>query len=479
MNPPKQKPPMSKPKTLKKSIRSIGGIKNKIDKTTDTARKVNKMQHGITKHMPGEQGQHRPEEYATDSITEKASTATKKVSGKTVEETKSLAKKGGKKAREHHEVKQKDKYDKKFESDVKKEQADNAKRSSVKVRHTADKESKKAKSAIHTGKKTNKSVKSVNKTVRTGNKAVKTTKKGVKTSKRTAKAVKTAAKNAKRTAVVAKKAAIATAKGIKLSVKAAITTVKVSVTAIKGFIAAIAAGGVVAVVVIVIIAVIIAIISSPLAMFSNETDGEEPTISQVVQDINAEYSNLITNIIVNVGEVNEVIIEGETATAGYAPTNWIDVLAVFSVKSTINDNPDEYMDVAIMDEKKIKSLNEIFWDMNSISYEIQEEIAPTPEPAPSPTPNPSATPTPVDDVSPMPEPTPEVIRTLIITMEGKTYEQGAEIYNFNDEQNEILNELISPQYLAMFMEICGMDAFNGLTPQQLPNLINDLPEVEN
>jgi len=129
-----------------------------------------------------------------------------------------------------------------------------------------------------------------------------------------------------------------------------------------------------------------------------------------------------------------------------------------------------------MDDKKIKSLKNIFWDMNSISYEIQEEIVPTPEPTPSPTPNPSATPT--DDISPTPEPTPEVIRTLIITMEGKTHEQGAEIYNFNDEQLEILKELMSPQYLVMFMEICGMDSFNGLTPGQLANLINDLPEGE-
>ncbi len=479
MKPPKQKPPMSKPKTLIKSVRSIGGVKNKIDKTTDTINKANKAQHGITKHMPSEQEQRRPEEYATDSIIQKTSTAAKKVGGKTVEETKHLAKKGVEKAREHHEIKQKDKYDNKFEADVKRKQADSAKRSLVKVRHTADKSRKKAKSAIHTGKKTNKSVKSASKTVKMGNKAVKTTKKGIKTAKRTAKTTKTVVKNAKRAAAaVARKAAIATAKAIKTTVKAAITAVKVAIAAIKGLVAVIAAGGWIAVVVIIIIAVIIAVISSPLAMFSNDTDGTASTISQVIQDINAEYSNIITNIIVNAGEVNEVIIEGETATAGYIPTNWIDVLAVFSVKATINDNPNEYMDVAIMDDKKIKSLKSIFWEMNNISYEIQEEIVPTPEPTPSPTPTPSVTPTTTDDISPTPEPTPEVIRTLIITMENKTYEQGADIYNFNEEQLEILEELMSPQYLALFMEICGMDSFNGLTPRQLANLINDLPEGE-
>lgn len=252
------------------------------------------------------------------------------------------------------------------------------------------------------------------------------------------------------------------------------TAVKTAAAAIRGLITVVAAGGWV-LVIINVIAVIMAVVSSPLAMFANDTDGTAPTISQIIQDINAEYSSRITNIIVNVGEVNEVIIEGETATPGYSPTNWIDVLGVFSVKATVNDDPNEYMDVAIMDDEKVTALNDIFWDMNSISYEILEETVLPPEPTPSSIPGPSATP---NDTSPSPEPTPEIIRILVITMESKTYEQGAEIYNFNEEQLEILKELMTPQYLAMFMEICGMNAFNGLTPQQLANLINDLPEGE-
>ena len=72
----------------------------------------------------------------------------------------------------------------------------------------------------------------------------------------------------------------------------------------------------------------------------------------------------------------------------------------------------------------------------------------------------------------------EVIRTLIITMEGKTYEQGAEICNFTDEQNAVLEELMSPQYISMYMELCGMNTFCGLTPEQLAQLVNDLPSGE-
>lgn len=110
---------------------------------------------------------HRPEGYATNSITEKTSTAAKKVGGKTVKETKRLAKKGYDKVREQHKVKQKDKYGKNYKTDTKKEQADDGKRSSAKTRHAEEKSSNKSKSILHTGNKTNKSVKSSDKTVKT------------------------------------------------------------------------------------------------------------------------------------------------------------------------------------------------------------------------------------------------------------------------------------------------------------------------
>ena len=205
MKPPKQKPPMSKPKTLKKTVRSLGGIKKNIDKTADTIKKTNKAQHSISKHMPSEQKQHRPEEYATDSITEKTSNTTKKIGGKTVKETKYLAQKGAEKIRGHRVDRQQSKYDTKFEADVKKKQSDTAKQSSNKTQYTADKANKKTKSAIHTGNKTNKTVKTGNKTVKSGSKAVKTSKKSVKTAKKATKAAKSVAKKAKRAAIIAKK----------------------------------------------------------------------------------------------------------------------------------------------------------------------------------------------------------------------------------------------------------------------------------
>jgi hypothetical protein len=237
-----------------------------------------------------------------------------------------------------------------------------------------------------------------------------------------------------------------------------------------------AAGGWVIVVIILIISVMLLIIASPFGAFANESNGETPTLSEVVQEINREYSATINNIIINAGEVGDIIIEGETASSGYKPTNWIDVLAIFSVKSTICDNPNEYMDVAFMDDKKVESLKNIFWQMNGIDYEVQEEIIPVPEPPPSPPPNPNVSSTPSLDVSPTPEPTPEIYRTLIITMKCKTYMGGAKLYDFSNKQIRVLEEMMSPKYTAMYMKLCGMDTFNGLTPEQLAQLNNDLPE---
>ena len=478
MKPPREKPEMSKPKTLKKTVRTVKGVKSSAEKTTKGINKARNANQKLNEQMPSDDKYHRPEEYMTDKVEEKAEYAARKTGSKIAEKSNEAIHKGIKNISEKSISDKQAKTKQSFET----KQSESQRKSAAKKyqkKTTASKAQKSyesnrtTKNAIHTGSKTNKSVKSAQRTAKSTKKTAKAATKGINT---TAKTAQKTAKAAKRAAVAAKKATVMTAKAVKATVKAVIAAVKATVAAIKGLIALIAAGGWVVIVIILIIAVIMLIISSPFGAFTNESDGETPTLSEVVQEINGEYSATINNIIINAGEIDEVIVEGETASSGYTPSNWIDVLAVFSVKSTINDNPDEYMDVAIIDEKKVEALRDIFWQMNSIEYEIQEEVIPTPEPTPSPTPNPSATPS--DDSSPTPEPNPEIYRTLIITVDCKTYIEGSEIYRFTDDQFEVLEEMMSPQYIAMYMELCGMDTFNGLTPEQLAQLINDLPEGE-
>ncbi len=423
----KQNTPL--PKTLEHSVRTVKGQKSNLVKSFDNIHKADKARTMLEQSIPDNQEQENPESYAADNVTQKGEYTTRKI---------------GEKTSEHINKAARDKFQK-----------------SQRVRNSqSGKQS--IKYAIHTGKNTNKGIKTSKKSVKKAQKSVKTTAKNVK---RTAEA-------AKKAAVAAKKTASAAVKTVKVTAKVIVTAVKAIIAAIKSLGAAIAAGGWVAIVFIIVVCAIIAVMASPLAVFSNETDGTTPTISEVVQDINKEYSDTIKSIISNAGEIDELIIEGETSSSEFQASNWIDVIGVFSVKSTITSNNEEFIPVVYMQEKQIKELNKVFWKMNIISYEIIEEII---EPESTVTTNVTPNPTQSNAYSQTPEPTPEVYRILIISIDSKTYEKGAEIFNMSGEQSEVLEELMTLDYLPMFMQICGMDIFTGLTSEQMMNLINDLP----
>ena len=482
MQEPKTKAKSSPPKTMNRSVRTLEGIKTKVSKGVDGIWKVGKTNKAVQKQIPDSYRYDKPENYATEMVTEKGKYAARKVTSKTGEQIKKVGKKGIEKLSERHAVKEREQYDKRFEADIKdrtssqtkaktKKQEQHTAKKNEKVRH-AQSSKRTAKSAIHTGKKTNRKVKPVQRGVKNTKRTVKTTRKGVKTAVRTAKRT---AKAAKRAVMLARKAAIAAAKAAQLTVKAIVTAVKAAIAAIKGLIAIIAAGGWVVVLIIIIVTVIIAIVSSPLAIFSNDTDGATPTITEVVQQINGEYTSTITGIIAAAGDVDEVIVEGESASSEFHVGNWIDVIGVFSVKSTVSSSDEEFLPVVYMEDRQINELKDVFWNMNIISHKIVEEVI---EPDPTTTPSVTPAPSPSTSVSPTPKPTPEIYRTLIISIECKTYEDGIELYNMSDEQIEILEELMTPDYIPMFMEICDMDSYIGLTSEQMANLINDLPEGE-
>lgn len=130
----------------------------------------------------------------------------------------------------------------------------------------------------------------------------------------------------------------------------------------------------------------------------------------------------------------------------YTPPNWIDILAVFAVKNTTADS-NEYLDVLVMEDKQIQSLKDMFWDMNTISYRIEE----------------------IENE----EGVLELVLSIDIT--SLSHAQGAALYNFTVEQIELLNELLSADYYPIFMELCGMDSFVGLTSEEALALINSLP----
>ena len=243
------------------------------------------------------------------------------------------------------------------------ETAQNIKKGTQKIKQRIEKRS--IKQAEKTAKQNIKTVqKTIKKAEQTGKTTYKTTKKTIKgvykTGKRTAKAT---VKGAKKTYQVAKATAKATSKGIKLAVKATITTLKAIIATAKTIIAAIIAGGWVAVIIIIVICLIALVCSSIFGIFFSSEDGVgTKTMSSVISEINIEFTNKITDI-QKENEHDEYEIKSNRA-------EWKDILCVYTV---LISNGDEATDVITLDDNKINKLKSVFWEMNLITSKVETQ----------------------------------------------------------------------------------------------------------
>ena len=299
---------------------------------------------------------------------------------------------------------------------------------------------------------------SVNNTIKTKESAealANITKNGIKTKSSIANASKTAVKGGKttiKTAGQTSKATVKTAKtattaphtvvkapqtiiqGTKKTVNAVYTAgravfvagksmVKGIIAATKALVAAIAAGGWVAVMIIVIIMIIGLLVGSSFGIFfSNEDTGEE-TMQDVIREINDEYLEEIEKIkLENPYDVLEM--SGSRAV-------WKEVLAVYAVKTTTD--PINGQEVATITDEKKEILREIFWKMNEISFrteEITETVIVESD----------------DGNGNIVETETTETRTyLFITVSHKTADEMAEEYNFDRKQKEQLDALLSEE----------------------------------
>ena len=308
------------------------------------------------------------------------------------------------------------------------------------------------------------------KTIKTATKAAtKTAQKTVKTAERTSKAtiktaqqtVKTAQKTAQATvkasqkaAQVAKATAKAVATGVKASVKETIAAVKAAITGIKALVAAIAAGGWVAVVVIIVICLIALICGSVFGIFfSGEDSDTGQTMHTAVQEINTDYDNQLDSL-QNGTAHDELEMSGSRAV-------WKDVLAVYSVK--VNTDPDNPLEVATMDDTKKQLLKDIFWEMNSITSKTEShtetEITETD-----------------DGYGNIVQTETTVTKTyLYITVSHKTVDEMAAQYSFNDEQKQYLAELLADENNSLWSSVLygistSDDAIVAVALQQVGNV---------
>ena len=399
-------------KAIDKSAVAAERMKNAYIRTKD------KAEHSVFA------AESSPEEYAAD----RTLTGTETAAHEAVHGLDKVGRKGVKNAKENIS-KAKD-YFQRRRTDLPKKQAQDAMR---RVRRSADATQKtiktvdrSSKTIKQTAKSTGKAeVKTTQKTIKTAEQTarttIKTTQAAAKTAQKTAQATAKAAKTAAQTARAATKA---TAAGIKAASKAPAAAVKAIIGGTKALIAAIAAGGWIAVVVIIVVCLIGLIVGSCFGIFfSGEDSGTGQTMRQAVQEINADYQSQIDATRANVTH-DELEMSGSRAV-------WPEVLAVYAVKTTTN--PDAPQEVATVDDSKKAILKDIFWRMNEISSRTEsktEEVITETD----------------DGHGNIVETATTVTRTyLYITVSHKTAEEMADNFNFTADQRKQLSELLDEE----------------------------------
>lgn len=177
-----------------------------------------------------------------------------------------------------------------------------------------------------------------------------------------------------------------------------------------------------------------AILTTPFGVFwSGENGTETETMPTAVASIN----NLFTQTIERIQsdnpsdsvEIHRIPDIGDTLEI----TNWVDVVAVFAVK-TAGASTDA-SDVVLMDDAKVALLTDVFWTMNVVTYEIES----IDHPGESET-DPGWTET-----------------VLHITITSKTYDEMGAIYGFSSSQELALEEMMEEEYRGLLEGLVAVD----------------------
>lgn len=293
-----------------------------------------------------------------------------------------------------------------------------------------------------TVKTVNKDAHKIKQSKRSLDNTAKTIKKADKTAKAAKKTVKTTASTTKKTAEVAKKTkqtaqatARVTIKTVKVAAKVVVEAGKAVVAGVKSIGAIIAGGGVPAVVVIIIICLIGAIGGTCFGIFlaNDETTGTNKTMTQAISELTSEhYANLTAMKASYTYDLLEV--KGNTS------INWKDVLAVYAVKTTSGDNP---LEVVTLDDTKIDLLRDIMKDMNTMTGVVTPKVVA------------ETTVTTDENGNSIKTTTYVTKKVLTVSILQLSVDEISELYNFDDDQKALLEELMSDEYSDLWGELLG------------------------
>ena len=209
--------------------------------------------------------------------------------------------------------------------------------------------------------------------------------------------------------------------------------------------AAIGAGGAAAVSVVVVILLVGMLFASPLGiLFAGEDTGTEIKIPDAVATLNGEFTDEIYHIMEDHPYDELDMQEGMEAAM---LQNWRNVLAVYAVK--VSTDEEHGLDVMTMDEEKLQLLREIFFEANKLVYELTTSI--------------------VDGAQ----------KTILnISLQIKDAMQMADEYGFTDQQREMLEELLKPDYDDIFLSLIGNYQPGGtpIGPVDISDIQGTLPD---
>ena len=261
---------------------------------------------------------------------------------------------------------------------------------------------------------------------------------------------KDTAKAINKSSQIAKETAKQSAKGAKKAARATKRAIKAMIESTKALVNAIIAGGWVSVVVIILICLVAALCSSFYGIFfSSETSQSGMNITSVIQQINNEFDDKIDEI-KSSGRFDGVEVIGSRS-------NWKDVLSIYAVKTTTDEN--NPMEIATVDESKKSILSSIFWDMNNISKSVETRTE-------------TVTKESTDEQGNKIEATEQVEKKyLVITLSGKTADDMSVSYSFNDTQKKYLAELMSDKnnklWASLIYNIGGVSGGSGIDIKDL------------
>ena len=291
----------------------------------------------------------------------------------------------------------------------------------------------------------------------------------------TAKATATQTKAAK---IVqhAKQAARAAGKTAQETAKIVMAGLKALWAAAHTMVAAIAAGGTVAVLVVVIICMVALVIGSGFGIFfAAESAGDGINLADAISQLNSEYQDRLEGLKADHPHDRLAI----TSNDGSYAIAWQDVLAVFAARTS---GAEVGAPVAYLDEANLERLRQIMWDMNEVTWAVEiqtHEVETTP--ATDTTVDATAATTgddsdtsasdttdDSDENEDNPGTTTVTETVLILTLHHKTAEEMREEYRFNARQDEYLTLLSAEDVAPLWADLLGGFGMGELGGEILP-----------